>query len=340
MKAKRADIERAVTVPGAYRLALLHGPDVAGSAALCARLTAKLGPDAERFPIPPAALKSDPALLGDEAASFSLFGGKRLIVVEGGGDELVDAVTALLAAPSSLNPVVVVTGPLKKTSKLLALVEGAREAIAYASYVPEGRDADHLVIELGRAAGLDIAPDLARRLASASAGDRAIIGLELDKFALYLDASPDRPARLDAEVFDLLSAGSEDGDLTRVVDAVLDGDVARLDGELRQIGGGGIEAVALLRALIRRLLALARHRGDVDQGNSTESVMASAGRSLFFKDKAAVSRQIGRWSSDRLAAALGHTLDAERALKAPASLGNDAVAALLFRIAQTAARRR
>lgn len=339
MKAKRGDMERALAAPDALRLFLFHGPDAAGSNALLARLCASLGPGTEKVSIAPVALKADPALLGDEAASFSLFGGKRLIVVEGAGDEVADAVSGLLEAPGGGDPVAVIAGTLKKTSKLLALAENAARAIAFASYVPEGREADSLAIELGRAAGLDIAPDLARRLANASGGDRAILASEIDKFALYLDAAPDRPKQLDADVVDALSAGAEEGDLTRLVDAVLDGEPAQLERELKQLAGGA-EAVGILRALLRRLLLLARHRGEVDRGNSVESVMAASGKSLFFRDKPAVARQLGRWSADRLAAALSHSLEAERAVKSPGGLGPDAVNALLFRIAQTAARRR
>lgn len=339
MKAKRGDIERAVAAPESYRLFLFHGPDAAGSSALLNRLGARLGPDLERLTLSGAVVKGDPAKLADEAASFSLFGGKRLIVVEG-GDELLDAVDGMLQQPAGGNPVVVIAPALKKTSKLLIRVEAAPDAIAFASYAPEGRDADQLAIETGRAAGLDIAPDLARRLATASGGDRAILRFEIDKFALYLDAAPDRPGRLNAEVVDALSAGSEEGDLSHIVDAVLDGNPARLDRELTQLGGGGTEAVGLVRALTRRLLMLARYRDDVERGNSVDSVLASAGKSLFFKDKAAVERQLARWSAERLSAALGHALDAERALKAPASVGPTAVDATLFRIAQAASRRR
>lgn len=340
MKAKRADIERAVAAPGAFRLYLLHGADMSGSSALLARLSATLGAEAERISLSPSVLKSNPALLGDEAASFSLFGEKRLIVVEGGGEELLEAATGLLGASSDGDPVVIVAPALKKTSKLLTLVEAAPNAIAFASYIPEGREADQIVVELGRAAGLGISLDLARRLAGASGGDRAILRFEIDKFALYLDASPERPARLEIDVVDALSAGAEEGELSRIVDAVLDGDPERLDRELKQLGSGGTEAVGVLRALIRRLLLLARLRYEVERDGSVDSVMASAGRSLFFKDKPAVTRQLGRWSAERLAAALGHALDGERAVKAPASVGPDAVDATLFRIAQAASRQR
>lgn len=340
VKAGRGDIDRALAAPGKIRLFLLHGPDIAGSNALAARLTAALGPDVERVALAPASLKADPALLADEAASFSLFGGKRLIFVDSGGDELLDAVAALLDAPAGGNPVVIVTGALKKTSKLLALVEVSPHALANASYLPEGRDADRLAVEIGRAAGLAIPPDVARRLAESSGGDRALLASEIDKFALFLDADPERPATLEPEVVAALSADAEEGDLSRVVDAVLDGDMSALSRELTQLAGSGSEDVVLLRALSRRLLLLAKHRADVDAGSSVDSVMASAGKSMFYKDRPAVARQLGRWTADRLATAIERTIAAERNMKSTGSLGADAVHETLFGIAQAATRRR
>lgn len=337
MKAKRADIERALTA-SATGLFLLHGPDTAGSDALRARLQAALGTEAERVVLTTAALKSDPALLSDEAAAFSLFGGKRWILVEGGGDELLDAVTNLLAVATPGNPVVIVAGAMRKGSKLLTLVEATPNAMAFASYLPEGRDAERVVIDLARTMGLSIAPGLARRISDASAGDRAMIALELDKFALYLDARPEAPVTLESEVVDALSAEAEEGDLTRVVDAVLDGDAGALDRELAQLAGSGTETVALIRALSRRVLLLARHRGDVDAGASVDGVMASAGKSMFYKEKPAVARQLGRWPSARLATVAERLLDAELDFKSPGSLGVEAIAEPLFAIAQATAR--
>lgn len=338
MKAKRGEMERALGAPGGLRLFLLHGPDDAGSHALSRRLAASLGKDVERVPLSPSTLKADPALLADEAASLSLFGLRRMILIDGGGDDLVDAVSALLDAPAACNPAVIVTGTLKKTSKLLSLAESSPRALSHASYAPEGRDAERLVVELGRAAGLVITGDLARRLATDSGGDRALLGFEIDKYALYLDADVDRPVTLDLSVVDALSAGTEESDISTVVDAVLDGELRALDREVAQFATGGGEAVTTLRALARRLMLLIKLRGEVDGGRSTDGVLAAAGKSLFFRDKPAVARQLGRWPSDRLAIALTRTLEAERDLKAPEAVGADAVSETLFALARVAVR--
>ncbi len=86
MKADAGQIGRALDKPDpAVRLILLYGPDESGSRALATRIDKGLGSDAERIDFSSAQLKGDPALLADEAASISLFGGARHIRVDPAG---------------------------------------------------------------------------------------------------------------------------------------------------------------------------------------------------------------------------------------------------------------
>ena len=158
-----------------------------------------------------AELKADPARLADEAASISMFGGARWILVEPAGDESVPALEALLDAPAAGNPVAVLAGALKPASKLLKLALGAADALAFASYVPDAREADRLVAELARAIG----PGGARRRRPADRrGVPAAIARSSSRsspnIALYLDASPDAPKPLDHESVDALGAAAEE----------------------------------------------------------------------------------------------------------------------------------
>lgn len=341
MKANRAQLERALKASSAEtRFFLLYGPDEAGSRALMKLLAASVGAEAERVELSGSELKGDPARLADEAASLSLFGGARYIVVEPVGDESVAAVEALLEAEAAGNPVALLAGALKPTSKLLKAALAAPNAFAFASYPPEGRDADKLVTEIARTHGLNVRPDVARRIADATGGNRALIGHELDKFALYLDASPEQSKPLDHDVVDALGAASEEGDLSRLVDGVHGGDAALLQAELLRLASEGVEGIPLIRAVLRRMTLLARLRAEVDRGNSVDAVMASNGKSLFWKEKDAVGRQLGRWRSELLAKGIGRLVDAERQVKASASLGAVAVDEELFAICRQAARLR
>lgn len=341
MKANRGQVEKALRAGGSqHRFFLLHGPDESGSRGLLKLIGEALGPDSERIDLSGAELRADPARLADEAASIPLFGGARYIAVEAAGDESVAAVEALLEAPRAGNPVIIVAGALRPTSRLLKLALAESNALAFASYVPEGGDADRLVLDLGRQRGLPMRTDVARRIADAAGANRAVIESELDKFALYLDASPERPQALEQDVVDLLGAASEGGDLSRLVDSVVGGDPQLLDAELLRLSSEGVEGVLLVRAVLRRMLLLARLRSEVDRGNSVDSVMTSQGKSLFWKEKPVVAQQLGRWRSDLLTRAAGRLLDSERLVKAAGGLGPLAVEEEMFAICRQAARLR
>jgi DNA polymerase-3 subunit delta len=341
VKAQRNQIERALDAADpAIRLFLLYGPDEAGSRALAARLGKAVGGGAERIDLTGTALKADPARLPDEAAAISLFGDPRWIRVEPAGDEMFEAASALLDAPRAGNPVAVLAGALRKDSKLLKLATAHPAALVFASYLPEGGEADRLVLAMARDVGLRMRPDVGRRLASATGGDRALIGQELEKLALYVDAAPDRPGDIDHDALDALGAATEEGDLGRLVGAVLSGKLDAADAELARLAGQGIEGVPLIRAVFRRLLLLAQLRAQVAGGDSVDSVMSAAGNSIFWKEKGEVAQQLARWTPPAIETALGRLSEAERQVKASGTLGTVAVSEELLAISRHAARMR
>lgn len=341
MKANRPQLDRALRTPGETRFFLFHGPDESGSQSLVKTLAAAAGPDAERVDLAGSDLRQDPARLADEAASISLFGGARYIVVEPAGDEAVPAVEALIEAPRAGNPVALVAGALKPASKLLKLALAEPSALAFASYTPEGREAERLVTDMARSEGLTVRPDLARRLAESCAGNRALIEQELRKLALFLDASPEAPRPLDHDALDAVGAASEEGDLSRLVDSVGSGDGAMLQGELLRLRSEGIEGIPLIRAVLRRMTLLTRLRAEVEAGNSVGAVMASpAAKSVFWKEKDSVGAQLGRWRADLLARTVSRLVEAERQVKASGGLGPLAADEELLAICRQAARLR
>ncbi|HYG47151.1 MAG TPA: DNA polymerase III subunit delta [Allosphingosinicella sp.] len=341
MKANRPQLDRALRTPAETRFFLFHGPDESGSQALVKALAAAAGADAERVDLAGADLRQDPARLADEAASISLFGGARYIVVEPAGDEAVPALEALIEAPRAGNPVALVAGALRPASKLLKLALAEPTALAFASYPPEGREADRLVSDMARAEGLAVQPDLARRLAESCAGNRALIEQELRKLALYVDASPEAPRPLDHDALDAVGAASEEGDLSRLVDSVGSGNSAMLQGELLRLKSEGIEGIPLIRAVLRRMTLLTKLRAEVEAGNSVGAVMASpAAKSIFWKEKDSVGAQLGRWRADLLARTVSRLVEAERQVKASGGLGPLAADEELFAICRQAARLR
>ena len=339
MKTAKGSLGQALDRPEpAIRFYLFHGPDEAGSRALAERLLKGLG--AEKFAMAGQSIKGDPAILADEAGAISMFGEKRALWIEPAGDEISDAVAALLEAPACESPAVAVAGNLRKTSALLKLAEAHRLALAHISYVPEGRDLERLVAELGRDVGLRIAPDISRRIAAASAGNQAVAARELEKFALFLDAGPSSPRDLDSDTVDLIGADSAEADLMRLGDLALAGRMDELLDELGRLPHGGTEAIPILRALQRRLLMLAPLRARIERGERASDVTTSMGKALFWKDKPIVERLLSTWSTDRLAEAASRVSALERQIMLSPLADDAALGETLVTLARAAGRGR
>jgi len=279
-----------------FRFYLFHGYDPAQSRAQAERLLKGLG--AEKAEIAASSLKNDPAALADEAGAIGLFGGKRALWIEPAGDEVAEAVEALLQATAVESPAIGVAGALRKSSRLLQLAEAHSFALSYQSYELSERDAEQLVDALAAQEGLRLAPGVAAQIAAAANGERGMIAQELTKLALYVGASPQAPASVDSEALEAVGAGGE-GEWIHLGDVALSGDSAAVADQLS--GAAGIEAIGLIRALQRRIQMLVPLRAKVDEGRGPADVVASAGKSIFFKEKELVTRLLSMWDSQALA---------------------------------------
>ncbi|HYU12882.1 MAG TPA: hypothetical protein VEK82_09925 [Stellaceae bacterium] len=334
MKASKASIGREVEQPSRdTRFYLFHGLDEAQSRGLGARLLEALG--ATRFLVTAGSVKSDPAVLADEAGAMSLFGGPRLIWIEPASEDIAEGVQALLDLPAAESPVVAIAGSLRKTSALLKLSEASPLALAFASYAPEGQDAERMAIDVGRRYGLKLSPPVAARIAASCGSDQAIVAQELQKLALFIDASPHAPKELDHEAIDSVGAEAE-GDFQRLGDLALGGAVAELADELARLPAAGSEAIPVVRSLQRRLLMLAPARARMERGERLDAVMTSLGRSLFWKDKATVGRMLSKWNAEDLAKLSGRAGRLERDLMFSDAPEREALGEELLAIARRA----
>lgn len=319
MKATEPRLRAALERPSDdVRLFLLHGPDEAGAMAWAERLAKSVGADAERVDLDGATLKNDPARLADEAASLSLFGGRRFVRVTGAGEESTPAVEALLAAERAGNPVLVIAPAVRATGALVKAVIAAPHALAYACYPPDGDQAAGLAGEVARSQGLRLSREAAARLARAADGDRAVLQREIEKLALYLDAAPDRPADATEEAIDAVGASIAEAEVDSIVAAVIGGEARDLATLLRE-RGADVSLIPLLRALARRIMLLAEMRVAVDAGEGAGPVMKR--HRVFWRDEAATAAALRRWTPAALARALADVRGIERATMAPGNAG-------------------
>ena len=318
------------------RVWLFYGQDVAGAKAAADRLTkALVGDDAmARTDFTNADLREDPSRLAAEAAAISMFGGRSVIrvdqVSEAPGNNIRDAVELLLNAAEAGNPVVLSGGDIKATSALVKMVGGSVAGAALRFWQPNARDAAGMADEMCKAAGL--LPDRAVRatIAAMIVANRAIAEQEIEKFALYLDASPDDPKPLGEDVMDRLGAAFSEGDFSQLTMAVAGGDPRAVAREHARLIHDGKVSVAQLRAVQRRFSQLVSLARGTARGQSAEAVIEAEGRRIFWKEKNALTRELKLWSASDAELALERLRAAEVKFKSSGTADGDLLTADIF----------
>lgn len=302
------------------------GPDESGAWAAVKAIVDLLPDAGERVELSGADLKRDPVLLADEARSSSLFGDTRHILVRTQGDEALDAIGNHLIAQGEACPVLIVASGATDKSRVAKLLEPRKDALVALFYPPEPAEIVGSVRQMGDAAGVKLAGNLAERIAGACLFDLRLAQSEVDKLALYLDASPQSPRTADAAALHAIGAASEEDGLNPIVNAVLAGDRARLAGEIARLRELSLNPVGVLLAVERRAAQLAQLAGRLGRGNLRQFIAAEAqARRIFFKEVRDIEVQLGIWRGERLSRLIERLTALHRAL-----LGNSQAAEVLL----------
>lgn len=321
------------------RIFYFCGPDEAGASEAATRL-AKEFPDSEKVELAGADLRRDPVRLADEARSTSLFGEKRVIHVRCQGDDAHDAVATLLTSPVDGWPVLIVASGATDKSRIAKLLADRPDALVTIFHPPDARSVASMVRSIGESAGLRMTDELAERIARATMLDIRMARSEIDKLALYLDASPESPRTADGAALDAIGAVSEDDGMMPLVNVVLGGDTGRLAGELARMRGQDINPVGLLLACERRANQLAQLAGRLGSGTDINGFLEAEiqSRRLFFRDKQDLGQQLRRWRGKRLERLLERLIALHRAILADSRNGEVLLAQGLTEITRAAAR--
>jgi DNA polymerase-3 subunit delta len=276
------------------------GQDEAVASAAARDLVSWLPEPGERVEMAGADLRADPASLGDEARSTSLFGDKRHIWVRANGDDACTALETLIetgeAGAGAACPVIVVATSATDKSRTAKLLEKRKDALVALFYPPDLNSVTHGVRAMGDAAGVRLGGDLAERIARAANLDVRLAQSEITKLATYLDASPQGPVSATAADLDAIGATSEEDGFAPLVDAVMGGQTARIAPEIARLKQLGLNPVGVLLAFERRAAQLARIAaaiGSRPYGGLDKGEKARLG--IFWKEEREIGNQLSIW---------------------------------------------
>ena len=324
------------------RIFYFCGADEAGAHDAAQAIVALLPPGSERIELTGAELRKDPVKLGDEARSTSLFGGERYIHVRTTGDEACEAVEILLDSPVEGAPVLIVASGASDKSRIAKLLAERKDAAVAMFHPAELAAVATTVRNLADAAGVRLDTALAERIARSCALDTRMARSEIEKLALYLDASPQAPRSADAEALDAIAAACEDDSFAGVVSCVLGGDLGKLAGELARMRELGLNPVGLLLAFERRAAQLAQLAAKLGRRSDVGNFVASqkGTRLVFFRDVPEITRQLSRWRGRRLERLIERLVGLHRDLLANSTHADLLLAQGLTEIARAAAQRK
>ena len=260
-------------------------------------------------------VKSDPAILVDEARALCLMGGRRVVRVRQAGDALRAACKSLLELDAIDALVVLECGDLGRASSLRKQVEQASNAAAIPCYRDEGRDLGNLIDRLLKERGLRPDGEAKTYLIEHLGGDRAVTRAELDKLALFVDASAETPKTIGFDdvagvVGDSAAVGLDD-----LAHATTLGNSKAVDRCLNRLLGEGQAPVRLIRTLLNHVTRLRRLALLIDRGETVDRAISQARPPIHFRRKADVKTSLRRWNGARLQSAQARLLSAEMACK-------------------------
>ena len=277
MKVKPEDIVRRYhAAADQWRLILLCGPNVTRCQALVDELVQPLAKSAERVDMTIADVSEGPARLNDDPV---------FVIAPGMGDKTALA-KSIIAAPDAMIATCYETTP-----------EQAAAAIQ----------------TMAKTEGLRLSREMAQEIAALTSNDLVLARLEVEKIALYLDATPENPQAPEADILLLLGAENDEEDISLLIHAALNGDAVRLAQEIAASRAQGISEIGLIRIMLRHLTKLAELRSKVDNGGNIDSVAGHP--SVFFKDQKHFKRQLRIWPSAHIGRLIERVLQLEIALK-------------------------
>ncbi|RJY09470.1 DNA polymerase III subunit delta [Aurantiacibacter aquimixticola] len=344
MKATQRDYAQAAKrAGGRCGLYFFCGQDEAGASAAVGKILETLGEPGERIDLSGGELKSDPARLVDEARSTSLFGDTRHILARVAGEEAHDAIKSWceLADRGEVEdgwPIFIVATSATDKSRSAKLLIKRDDALVAIFYPPDLKSVTADVRAMADAAGMRLGGDLGETIARAAGLDVRLAQSEIDKLALYLDASPQSPKVADGAAWEAVGASTEEDGFMPLVNAALGGELGKLPSELARMDEVSLNPVGVALALERRAAQLASLASRWRAGSDMKQFLSQNG--VFFREHRDVAAQLNCWSGGKLERLVPRLADLHRSLLANSQTAQLLLARELTQIARYAAARR
>lgn len=257
------------------------------------------------------AISKDAGVLYGEYNAQSLLGGRRVVIVKDGDNNLTPILKTLFKDNLSDTLLVINSTSLNTKSSLVSLAKDNEEYALISCY--DDRDENIYTFVKGYLInnGITISADAMQLLCGRLSADRKISTGELDKLITYLDT------RRNIELEDVRHAisdasGSSTEDLCYFV---ADGAIGKALDAYRELLNEGGEPVSLVRTISYHFMRLLDYAAQVEKGRSAREVVDAIRPPVMFYRKDSLVRQVNLWKKNTVLDVLDLLYRAEKDCK-------------------------
>ena len=256
-------------------------------------------------------IKSDPACLTDEASAQSLKGGRRLVLVRLGSEDISAALHSVLELENMETLIVLEAGELTSHSPVRKLLEKHKSSASIACYEDSSADIASLTSKMGQAAGIKFSQDALNYITAHLGSDRLVSRREIEKLIIYAGE------KSEVSLEDATAVIGDNGALSieEIIYSVGSGNRRAVEVGLSRATAEGVTPIAILRAAQRHFQRLHLAADACAQGKTPREAIKSLKPPVLFLFEKRFERQLVIWSHTRLSEALRMLTEAESQCK-------------------------
>lgn len=252
-------------------------------------------------------VKSSVSRLYDEASTYALGSGKRLIRVVDADDSVTESLALFLKEYNGENFIVLSAGDLSKTSKLRKLTETSEKAGTFACYPDDNDTLKSLILTESKKEGKTLEPQAISYLADNLGADRALARRELEKLFVYLHDEK----QISEDMIKPIIGDSSATSISDVVYACADGNIKMMNKTLRRILAEDDNApVGVIRTALYHFRNLHIARTKIDKGVKMDEAV-KVYPPIHFSKTEAFRKQVLRWQKKDIEKILRYLVDLE-----------------------------
>lgn len=272
-------------VPKSLQFFLIYGPELGQIRLIADKLVTHFGSqetDLNVTSIPFSKLKDDLSLLTDEIASTSLFGGRKIIILDDAPATLPKGMVELIKAPRGNAVVIFLSEELKPTSSLRKNFETLENCISIACYKDDSATMQKYIREYLTQKNIEFTSDIPSLLAETLPANRMLVNSEIEKLITYKEGD-ESPINAD-DIINVINEASEIS-LDELCNAIALQNPKSTQKCINQLIAEDKNFVFIIRVLLKYFMRLYEVKAQVEQGASAMDAVGKLRPPVFFKQK-------------------------------------------------------